>query len=89
MCVIATVVYGVKSAPPVSEMPVFTDFMKFFEFSGIVVFSMEGVGVALPIENTMKNPRKYYIVLIAGKQVSILRQVVRRYRLLIVNSKEK
>lgn len=47
--------------------------MGFFEFCGIVVFSMEGVGVSLPIENNMKDPTQFPIVLWSGKQyISLL-----------------
>uniref|UniRef100_A0A2A4K6B7 Amino acid transporter transmembrane domain-containing protein n=1 Tax=Heliothis virescens TaxID=7102 RepID=A0A2A4K6B7_HELVI len=70
-CVVATVVYSLEIAPPIEERPAFKSFIGFFEFSGVVVFSMEGVGVSLPIENNMKDPRKFRVVLVAGMMVVV------------------
>ena len=66
-CVIATIVYSQRTAPKISEMPAWKDVIGFFEFCGIVVFSMEGIGVSLPIENNMKNPKQFPMVLCGGK----------------------
>jgi hypothetical protein len=66
-CVVATVIYSMRIAPPISESPAWKDPIGFFEFCGIVIFSMEGIGVSLPIENNMKNPKQFPIVLSAGK----------------------
>ncbi|XP_050680223.1 proton-coupled amino acid transporter-like protein pathetic [Leptidea sinapis] len=69
VCVVATVVYGLRSAPPISTVPAWKDAVGFFEFSGIVIFSMEGVGVTLPIENNMKDPKKFPIVIALGMTI--------------------
>ncbi|XP_075987497.1 proton-coupled amino acid transporter-like protein pathetic [Anticarsia gemmatalis] len=71
MCVIATVVYALEIAPDVSERPAWKNFVGFFEFCGVVVFSMEGIGVSLPIENNMKNPKRFPIVLCVGMAVVV------------------
>ncbi|XP_013178442.1 PREDICTED: proton-coupled amino acid transporter 2-like [Papilio xuthus] len=70
-CVIATVVYSLRVAPKISEVPAWKDALGFFEFCGIVVFSMEGVGVSLPIENNMRDPKKFPKVLCAGMSVVV------------------
>nr|XP_004924909.1 proton-coupled amino acid transporter-like protein pathetic [Bombyx mori] len=70
-CVIATVVYSLRSAPDISTVPAWKDVIGFFEFCGIVVFSMEGIGVSLPIENNMKEPKKFPIILSAGMTVVV------------------
>ncbi|XP_021192723.2 proton-coupled amino acid transporter-like protein pathetic isoform X1 [Helicoverpa armigera] len=70
-CVIATIAYSLKIAPPIDEVPGWKNAMGFFEFSGVVVFSMEGVGVALPIENNMKEPKRFIVVLCAGMSVVV------------------
>ncbi|XP_068624509.1 proton-coupled amino acid transporter-like protein pathetic [Battus philenor] len=70
-CVIATVVYSLKVAPKISTVPAWKDALGFFEFCGIVVFSMEGVGVSLPIENNMKDPKQFPKVLCAGMSVVV------------------
>ncbi|XP_047509281.1 proton-coupled amino acid transporter-like protein pathetic isoform X1 [Pieris napi] len=66
ICVIATVVYGLRSAPPISTVPGWKDAVGFFEFCGIVVFSLEAIAVMLPIENNMKNPKQYPAVIACG-----------------------
>ncbi|XP_022125682.2 proton-coupled amino acid transporter-like protein pathetic isoform X2 [Pieris rapae] len=66
ICVIATIVYGVRSAPPISTVPGWKDAVGFFEFCGIVVFSLEAIAVILPIENNMKNPKEYPAVIACG-----------------------
>ncbi|VVC96796.1 unnamed protein product [Leptidea sinapis] len=52
-----------------STVPAWKDAVGFFEFSGIVIFSMEGVGVTLPIENNMKDPKKFPIVIALGMTI--------------------
>ncbi|CAG9572913.1 unnamed protein product [Danaus chrysippus] len=71
-CVVATIYYGYKSAPPLASVPAWKDGIGFFEFCGIVVFSMEGIGVSLPIENNMKEPEKFPKILAAGMCVVVL-----------------
>ncbi|KAF9798985.1 hypothetical protein SFRURICE_011624 [Spodoptera frugiperda] len=70
-CVVATIVYSQQAAPKISEVPAWKDVIGFFEFCGIVTFSMEGVGVSLPIENNMKNPKQFPLVLCAGMTVVV------------------
>ncbi|CAH0697804.1 unnamed protein product [Spodoptera exigua] len=70
-CVVATIVYSQQTAPKISEVPAWKDVIGFFEFCGIVTFSMEGVGVSLPIENNMKNPKQFPMVLFAGMTVVV------------------
>ncbi|GBP06439.1 Proton-coupled amino acid transporter-like protein pathetic [Eumeta japonica] len=71
VCVVATVVYGYSVAPDISNRPGWKNVVGFFEFCGIAVFSMEGVGVSLPIENNMKNPMEFPKVLCAGMSVVV------------------
>ncbi|KAJ8708047.1 hypothetical protein PYW08_010413 [Mythimna loreyi] len=70
-CVVATIVYSQRTAPKISEVPAWKDVIGFFEFCGIVVFSMEGIGVSLPIENNMRNPKQFPIVLVGGMTVVV------------------
>ncbi|XP_026324604.1 proton-coupled amino acid transporter-like protein pathetic isoform X2 [Hyposmocoma kahamanoa] len=71
VCVVATVVYCLREAPSISSRPAWKNALGFFEFSGIVVFSMEGVGVTLPIENNMKDPKQFPKVLCMGMTVVV------------------
>ncbi|XP_072933874.1 proton-coupled amino acid transporter-like protein pathetic [Epargyreus clarus] len=70
-CVIATIYYSMQVAPCITTVPAWKDGTGFFEFCGIVIFAMEGIGVSLPIENSMKDPRKFPIVLSAGMTVVV------------------
>ncbi|KAI8433749.1 hypothetical protein MSG28_015728 [Choristoneura fumiferana] len=71
VCVVATVYYSMRDAPPISSVPGWKDAIGLFEFSGIVIFSMEGIGVSLPIENNMKDPLKFPKVLCASMCVVV------------------
>ncbi|XP_048000004.1 proton-coupled amino acid transporter-like protein pathetic isoform X2 [Leguminivora glycinivorella] len=69
---VSTVYYGSAAATksPI-DFPLVKSFEGFFEFLGVCVFSMEGVGVSMPIENHMTNPRKFPLVLVGGMGVVI------------------
>ncbi|XP_049870332.1 proton-coupled amino acid transporter-like protein pathetic [Pectinophora gossypiella] len=73
---ICTVVYGIQNATYDNrspfDMPVFTSFGKMLIFISNCVFAMEGVGVTLPIENNMKEPKKIGLVLIYGMGIIII-----------------
>ncbi|XP_049882254.1 proton-coupled amino acid transporter-like protein pathetic isoform X2 [Pectinophora gossypiella] len=70
-CVAATVYYSLQVAPSLSTVPSWKGALGFFEFSGIAIFSMEGIGVSLPIENNMKDPKQFPKVLCAGMTVVV------------------
>ncbi|XP_063390136.1 proton-coupled amino acid transporter-like protein pathetic [Cydia fagiglandana] len=69
---ISTVYYGSTAATKSpTEFPVVKSFEGFLEFVGVCVFSMEGVGVSMPIENHMANPHKFPVVLFGGMGVVV------------------
>ncbi|XP_013134427.1 PREDICTED: proton-coupled amino acid transporter 1-like isoform X2 [Papilio polytes] len=68
----ATIYYGCKfSKVSIFEMPIFKDLPGLLEFLGVCVFSMEGVGVTMAIENNMKEPKKIGRVLFFGMSVVV------------------
>ncbi|XP_050357842.1 proton-coupled amino acid transporter-like protein pathetic [Nymphalis io] len=68
----ATVYYAVKTAEMTPlEFPIFKTVAGLFEFVGVCVFSMEGVGVTLAIENSMEDPKKIPIVLAGGMSIVV------------------
>ncbi|KPJ16159.1 Proton-coupled amino acid transporter 1 [Papilio machaon] len=68
----ATVYYGcLYSKVSIFEMPAFKNMPGLFEFLGVCVFSMEGVGVTMAIENNMKEPKKIGRVLALGMSVVV------------------
>ena len=67
----ATIYYAIKtSVVSPFDFPIFKTMAGLFEFVGVCVFSMEGVGVTLAIENNMAEPKKIPIVLAGGSLLS-------------------
>ncbi|XP_073965861.1 proton-coupled amino acid transporter-like protein acs [Choristoneura fumiferana] len=67
---VSTVVYGIQAASrPLMDVPAYKSLGGVLEYIGVCVFSMEGVGVSLPIENHMTNPHHFYLVLLGGMSV--------------------
>ncbi|XP_039761433.1 proton-coupled amino acid transporter-like protein pathetic [Pararge aegeria] len=68
----STIYYAVKhqTMSPL-EFPAFKSWPGLFEFMGVCVFSMEGVGVTLAIENSMEDPKKIPVVLVGGMSAVI------------------
>ncbi|XP_063618688.1 proton-coupled amino acid transporter-like protein pathetic [Cydia splendana] len=63
----STVYYGSQAATKSpTEFPLIKDTEGFFEFLGVCVFSMEGMGMSLPIENHMTEPKKFPLVICTG-----------------------
>ncbi|CAH2061781.1 unnamed protein product, partial [Iphiclides podalirius] len=69
---LATIYYGTKTAKrsPL-DFPAFKNLAGLLEFLGVCVFSMEGVGVTLAIENNMQNPKKIGTVLTGGMSIVV------------------
>ncbi|XP_059062756.1 proton-coupled amino acid transporter-like protein pathetic, partial [Achroia grisella] len=69
----ATVYYGTKNATKSPlEFAIFNNNVPgLFEFIGVCVFSMEGVGATLAIENNMTEPKKFPLVCIGGMSVVV------------------
>ncbi|CAG9572636.1 unnamed protein product [Danaus chrysippus] len=68
----ATVYYAIRhSTKSPFEFEAFKTASGLFEFMGVCVFSMEGVGVTLAIENNMEQPKKITLVLAGGMSVVI------------------
>ncbi|KAG7295280.1 hypothetical protein JYU34_022284 [Plutella xylostella] len=73
--VIATVVYGSMAASTsplnTTAFPPIKSWQGVFTYMGGCVFAMEGVGVSMPIENYMANPKRFPQVLVAAMTVVI------------------
>ncbi|XP_047994978.1 proton-coupled amino acid transporter-like protein pathetic isoform X2 [Leguminivora glycinivorella] len=68
----STIYFGSKAATKSpTEFPLIKDAEGFFEFLGICIFSMEGMGMVIPIENYMKKPKDFPKVLCVGMSAVI------------------
>jgi len=57
---IITIYYLVQDIPDVSSLPHFSGTIYTIpQFFSIVIFAMEAIGVVMPLENNMKNPRHF------------------------------
>ncbi|XP_052742935.1 proton-coupled amino acid transporter-like protein CG1139 [Bicyclus anynana] len=68
----ATVYYCIKSSPPDPfKLPVFKTVTGLFEFMGVCIFSMEGTGAVMAIENNMEKPKKIALALLGGMAIVV------------------
>ncbi|XP_050358079.1 proton-coupled amino acid transporter-like protein pathetic [Nymphalis io] len=70
-CIMLTVYYAFHFNPNFENLVKVTELYNFFEYVGMSVFSMSCSGVVIPIENNMKDPRKYPQVLMTGMSLII------------------
>jgi solute carrier family 36 (proton-coupled amino acid transporter) len=56
---IITFYYMLIDLPPISSRPYFAPLHRLPSFFGTVIFALEGIGVVMPLENNMRNPRHF------------------------------
>lgn len=57
--VVLVLYFTTQDMPPIESRPFIADYTKIPLFFCTVLFSMEGIGVILPIENSMRNPKHF------------------------------
>lgn len=55
---VITFYYCFTDMPDISQRPLHTTILKLPAFYGIAIFAMEAIGLILPLENKMKNPKE-------------------------------
>ncbi|XP_048000248.1 proton-coupled amino acid transporter-like protein pathetic [Leguminivora glycinivorella] len=63
LCLATAVHYAIKNNPGFTGMVPAHNFEAVIKYTGMAVFSMSTAGVAIPVENNMKDPKKFPFVM--------------------------
>ncbi|KAJ2939100.1 hypothetical protein O0L34_g10288 [Tuta absoluta] len=62
LCVFLALGYSISGLPPMSERVAWRDMHGFFGFTGIFIYSIDSITLALPIENNMRKPQLFPMI---------------------------
>ena len=57
--IVITFYYILQDLPPISDRPYVATVTQWPLFFGTVIFSFEGIALVLPLQNSMKEPKKF------------------------------
>jgi hypothetical protein len=66
ICIIITMYYSLSKAGSLLDRPAFKSFRGLLQFCGILLYSIDGINITLPIENNMAKPQYFPYVLNYG-----------------------
>ncbi|XP_041985794.1 proton-coupled amino acid transporter-like protein pathetic isoform X2 [Aricia agestis] len=72
ICIFFAIYYAFALNPNFENMVPATTLYSYFEYVGMSVFSMSSAGVVIAIENNMKEPKRFPIVIISGMVVIVM-----------------
>ncbi|KAI5643477.1 transmembrane amino acid transporter protein domain-containing protein [Phthorimaea operculella] len=62
VCVLIALGYSIRGMPPLSERVAWRSMYGFFGFTGIFIFSIDSITLAMPIENNMSKPQLFPVI---------------------------
>ncbi|CAG4974967.1 unnamed protein product [Colias eurytheme] len=71
VCVITTMYYSISIAKDIHKVPAWKSIHGLLRFCGVCIYSIDGSGVSLPIENNMRRPQYFNVVLQCGMAVVV------------------
>ncbi|RVE49465.1 hypothetical protein evm_005896 [Chilo suppressalis] len=72
ICILTTMYYSLSEAGDIRDRPAYKDFFGLIQFTGILLYSIDGASVTMPIENNMTKPLYFPMALQIGMTIVLL-----------------
>ncbi|XP_026324616.1 proton-coupled amino acid transporter-like protein pathetic isoform X2 [Hyposmocoma kahamanoa] len=72
LCAFTAIYYSIKQAKNINDVPGWKGFYGFFRFSGVFMYSIDGITIIMPIENIMERPLSIPFVIHVGMTIVVI-----------------